>query len=201
MLVGTVDQKDLIRLQAAIQRLAPVARDGLDGAIKRGIVFAAQSAAKATPAAKNRKYSKLDKTKRKKLDAPWWADYRMDWYNRDGQKTNKWLPNQYARDRLKVPKYKGAAKAGWWGGLRELGKATYKADWPVRRVSQNSSRLVQRKENGKLIGVSLRNKIKYIRAIAPDSAWIGVYSAANRMEGIESRKLEKKITAMWAKKA
>jgi len=180
---ATVDKGDLIRLDRALMAVASTARGGVANAIRYGMILSAQSAAVATPQAKNRKsrsIKRMSKKRREQIGAPWWAQYEMDfWAN--GQKRTIFVSNKRWVDKLRTPKWKGAAKSGWWGGLRKLGKAPTVTRAHLGRVASNASRLQTKKDRGELIEATLTNRIKYISKIAPNSASIGIQKAANKI--------------------
>lgn len=196
MITAEIQQADIARLNAMTRKAKRGAEDAIDTTIRRLTILAVQSAAKATPLAKNRKVNKVaswSKAKRKAEGAPWWAEYRIAWYAKSGDLEPRWASSKQTADTLRRPKYRGAAKAGWWKPIRNLGgvpKGPVASRVDIRRVVGT---LQQQKIAGNLRSVIVTNKIDYIQKVAPNAAQIGLANAAARFEATEKRRIQSAI--------
>jgi len=194
---ATVDPRDIQKLDKALKAVAATTRGGVDNAIRWGMILAAQSARKATPTAKNRKtknITRASKKRRAEIDAPWWADYQMEFW-KNNEKRTVFVRNKQWVDKLRTPKWKGAAKSAWWARLRQLRASVTVPTTQVHlaAVGRKRSYLSVKKEKGQIISATLINKISYISKIAPNSAAIGIQKAANSLNKRMQLRMDRKI--------
>ncbi len=197
-----VDKADLVKLDQAVLRAEKGARNGIDGAVKRLTLLAVVSAAKATKLSKKRRQKKVAKWSQKKKKAenvPDWAEYRLEWW-KDDQMSFAYAKDANHLKKLKTPKYRGAAKFGWWQQMRGF------AGKPPKVVSDSSGKIKKivgnlktKKAYGHLVEAEVTNKVKYISKIAPDAARIGIRNAISRFEKTEKNKIAKQIQKGWKK--
>jgi len=190
-----IDRRDMARLDDAILAVSRTARNGLEGTIKQATIFAVQSAAKVTPIARNRKLVNVSRWGRKKRianDVPWWARYQVQvWKNEKPR--DVYANDKAAAEKLKVPRFKGAAKMGWWATVRQWGKKPPAAGSKLGRIAGRVAYLVQTREKGTLVAAQAVNRVKYISRIAPDSGRIGLVKATNRIEAIYIKRVDREL--------
>jgi len=203
VITADVSQTDINRLVRLTNVAKKTARDNVEKTVIRLTIWAVQSAAKATPTAKNRRYNKVKswgKARKESEGVPDWAEFRVQWWSKDGSKTWAYAGNPEAKKRLIYPRYKGAAKAGWWKPIRGLGgkvPATPKDAKPKNNIHRLVGTIRKSKVAGKLTAVEITNKIEYVSKIAPNAADIGITNATNRFIGNEKQRIERAIERGW----
>lgn len=186
---------EIAKLQKAMDKAAEASSKGMDGIIRRVSILAAQSAAKATPTSKKRKSKKIANWSRKKKEkegAPFWAEYRIEWW-KENTMNFSYAKDQVSMQKLKIPKYKNAAKRGWWEGIRRWGKRPPAGVAKSARTGRVAGTLREFKTAGRLTGVQIANRISYISKIAPESAEVGIRNATQRFIKTEQKRLAKEI--------
>jgi hypothetical protein len=155
--------------------------------------FAVQSARKETPRAKNRKMQSVERWSHKRKvreKVPSWATHRVI-SERGGVPKKLYARSREQALKLRVPKYRGAAKAAWSGALSQLGANPGRIAPSVYKLAARESKVGVSRRDGEIVSVKITNRLDYVSKIAPRAAVIGVQRATRRVEAIYLKQLER----------
>lgn len=193
MITAELTPDSLPRVNATLEKVSRGSKKVMERNLRRVFRWACESAAKATPAAKNRKMRQVGRlTRAQRHDRtppiPWWAAYEID-NDAPGE------PPFYAVDRASAirarkPKYRGLAKAAWWRGYALAMRGPI-GGGVTSAVADASSRLAAGRydlsASATIVYAEATNKVPYIDAIAA-----GVANAATESAG-------KRLLALWTR--
>lgn len=187
---ATINARDIARLDNILLDVAVVTGRSVGQVIVQTTIFAAQSAAKATPLAKkNRRVvnvGRMGKKARMARGVPWWASYSVEVWKKDkAHQLFVSTPARLAKYRP-VPR-RGLARASWMRSLSAIGGRP--EGWAPAKVS----RMTVTKKDGNIMSTRNDNFTKYMPKIAPSSGTVGLAKATNRMESAYLRQAEGQI--------
>ena len=199
----SIDRQQLAEFERTIARTITQGKKSVSGAMIQASVFAAQSAAKATPQAKKNRKSKRYRSKRvfgsrsrAKKDIPWWSTGSVEIWSKGKLETTHFRKEGAFLKARTTPR-RGLAKNVWRATAAKNAKRITGNANLVRKFSSTKVH----KSQDMISRIVMTNALDYISKVAPDSASTGIKNANNRMQGILDRKLARDIEKAFQKRS